>query len=166
MKKVVHNLVTVGLLGGLALFVSGCVDFGPGKYTGGGVMDSAVEDGAKASLGFNMQALDKDEDGMVDTVKGQLQYKDRGSDVSLHGVVDGATVIFPWFGDKESIGAFTGTYRPQPKGESGEFTVYVFDEGEPGPSEEDSFTIEVSGGEYDGYTNSGLLNKGNIKFHE
>ena len=179
MKKLVHNLVTVGLVGALALFVSGC----EGKYTGGGVIDSTIDPAAKASFGFNMQAIDTDGDcedwgpagllcNLADEAKGQLQYKDHGTDeedyakgMSIHGVVTDGAVTFD-LQDTKIVGKIEGTYKPQPKGESGTFTVYVFDEGEPGASEEDSFSISLSGGAYDGYSNSGLLNNGNIQYHE
>ncbi len=163
MKKLVKDIAVISLVGSLALFVSGCDTFGPGKYTGGGVMESAIVDGGKANLGFNMQALDKDGDGEIETVKGQLQYKDRGADVSFHGVITDGSVRTTLSGN--STGEFEGDYRPQPKGVGGTFTVTVFDAGEPGPSEDDSFTIMLTDGEHDGYTNSGLLSNGNIKFH-
>jgi len=169
MKKLVKDIAVISLVSGLALFVSGCDTYGPGKYTGGGVMESAVDADVKATLGFNMQALDKNEDGEIETVKGQLQYKDRGANEefpkgrSFHGVITGGSVKTTMCGN--STGEFEGTYKPQPKGESGTFTVTVFDAGEPGPSEEDSFTIALEGGAYHGYMNSGLLSNGNIKYH-
>ena len=161
MKKLTKDLLTIGLVGGLALFMSGC----EGKYTGGGWMDSAAEDGGKANLGFNMQASDTDGDGFADTAKGQFQYKDRGADesfpngVSFHGVITSGSVF-------ENTGTIEGTYTPQPKGEeidNGTFIAYVYDEGESGASEEDSVTIMLNGGVYDTYVNSGLLKGGNIK---
>ena len=178
MKKLVHDIVVVGLVGSLALFVSGC----EGKYTGGGVIDSAIEEGAKANLGFNMHATDTDSEciellgveicNIADEVKGQLQYKDHGSDdikypkgLSIHGVVTGGGVFE---GILSRSGELTGTYTPQPKklGDGGTFIATVYDNGEPGASEDDSFTIELKDGVYDGYTNSGFLNGGNIKYHE
>jgi hypothetical protein len=65
---------------------------------------------------------------------------------------------------------FEGTYRPQVKtlrSQQGEFVVQVFDQGEPGSSQEeitgDSFSIELIGGAYNGYTRGGYIEGGNVQ---
>ena len=63
-----------------------------------------------------------------------------------------------------------GTYRPQDRevrALQGEFVVQVFDQGEPGSSREeitgDSFSIELIGGAYNGYTRGGYIEGGNVQ---
>jgi hypothetical protein len=65
---------------------------------------------------------------------------------------------------------FEGTYRPQEKAlrsQQGEFVVQVFDQGEPGGSQGeitgDSFSIELIGGAYNGYTRGGYIEGGNVQ---
>jgi hypothetical protein len=65
---------------------------------------------------------------------------------------------------------FEGTYRPQEKtlrSQQGEFVVQVFDQGEPGGSQEeitgDSFSIQLIGGAYTGYTRAGYIEGGNVQ---
>jgi len=65
---------------------------------------------------------------------------------------------------------FEGTYRPQDKALRslrGEFVVQVFDQGEPGSSQAeitgDSFSIELIGGAYNGYTRGGYIEGGNVQ---
>ena len=64
---------------------------------------------------------------------------------------------------------FEGTYRPQDRAirsQRGEFVVHVFDEGEPGSSRDEitgdsfsSFSIELIGGAYNGYTRGGYIER-------
>ncbi len=172
MKKLARNLVTIGLLGGLALFVSGCDE--PGKYTGGGMMKSSIEEGAKANFGFNMKVLETGEGcgiNQENQVKGQLQYKDHGrSDqypkgLKFHGVIESGSIAIDQYNGLR-YGDFEGKYTvPGNKNGGGWFYVSVHDEGEPGPSEGDVFVIYLSDGVYDGYSNDGLTTNGNIKFH-
>jgi hypothetical protein len=65
---------------------------------------------------------------------------------------------------------FEGTYRPQARalrslGASS--SVHVFDQGEPGSSQGeitgDSFSIELIGGAYNGYTRGGYIEGGNVQ---
>jgi hypothetical protein len=65
---------------------------------------------------------------------------------------------------------FEGTYRPQERtlrSQRGEFVVEVFDQGEPGSSQAeitgDSFSIELIGGAYNGYTRGGYVEGGNVQ---
>ena len=63
-----------------------------------------------------------------------------------------------------------GTYRRQGKAIrslQGMFVVQVFDQGEPGSSREeitgDSFSIQLIGGAYNGYTRAGYIEGGNVQ---
>ena len=94
----------------------------------------------------------------ADTVKGQLQYNDHGTDVVIHGKVTTGGVV-------DGNGILEGTYRPKPNGEDGTFVVNVSDKGEPGTSAEDTIEISLTGGTHDGYSNTGKLGGGNIQFH-
>ena len=65
---------------------------------------------------------------------------------------------------------FEGTYRSQDRkvrALQGEFVVQVFDQAEPGSSREeftgDSFSIELIGGAYNGYTRGGYIEGGNVQ---
>jgi hypothetical protein len=65
---------------------------------------------------------------------------------------------------------FEGIYRPQDRtlrNLRGEFVVQVFDQGEPGTSQAeitgDSFSIELIGGAYNGYTRGGYIEGGNVQ---
>jgi hypothetical protein len=87
---------------GLAVMIlTGC---DPGKYTGGGVIDSAAGGGQKATFAFNLEAVDRDGDGQIDQIdvpldpsdpdnfiwvewwlaKGQFQYSDPAAGVQFH----------------------------------------------------------------------------------
>ncbi len=66
---------------------------------------------------------------------------------------------------KPNLAMFKGKYRPQPEAgrEGGDFYITVEDNGTPGPSPEDSFKIELKGGVFNGYVQSGFLKGGNLK---
>jgi hypothetical protein len=95
-------------------------------------------------------------------------------EIDLHGVVE--PLIVPNVPSCEeaveglSAALFEGTYRPQDKTLrklQGEFVVQVFDQGEPGTSQGeitgDSFSIELIGGAYNGYTRAGYIEGGNVQ---
>jgi hypothetical protein len=98
--------------------------------------------------------------------EGKLEYHDRAANVDLHGDVM-IPIDFCTGEPVEEEVAYAGTYTPQPAslGAGGEFAVAVRDGGEPGPSNGDVIVIEISGGVYDGYTNQGVIQGGNIQFH-
>ena len=92
----------------------------------------------------------------------------------MHGVVE--PLIVPNVPSCEAAveglpGAlFEGTYRPQEttlRSARGEFVVQVFDQGEPGTSQEeitgDGFSIQLIGGVYNGYTRAGYIEGGNVQ---
>ena len=154
LKRMVWSAMALGLMA-----VVGCdLPPQPGKYTGGGHFASVVP-GKKATFGFNLQAIDRNGDGLVDEVKGQLQFNDHGTGVAIHGEVTGQQ-----FNPATGVMEFVGTYNPVGRGAGGTFAVQAVDNGEGGPSAGDSFSVSLQGGEYGGYANSGVLDGGNIQY--
>jgi len=161
-------IVTLGMA---ALLATGCT---PGMYAGGGWLPSADPEATRpqdrATLSVFLKAEDTSGDGNADTIKGQIQYDDRGADVRIHGVVDdegGRFALFvpadcdECFVFSHAVGIATGTYEPQPRslGEGGTFEVVVapFDANSGFPAE---VQIELFGGVYDGYFNRQFLENG------
>jgi hypothetical protein len=119
-------------------------------------------------------------------IKGEITYHDTGTstvagvdfpEVRLHGVVDPMTFTAP---DCEAAAQlfldaaqFDGTYRSQDTSLTsalpGRFTVLVFDQGEPGRTNDpafvtgDGFAIDLKGGPYTLYTRAGYIEGGNIQ---
>jgi len=110
--------------------------------------------------------------------------------IDLHGVVDPMfKAIDPMTGREITVNVttceavaqvfpgsalFKGTYTPQELDpaipdalERGQFTVQVFDQGEPGRSvgeiTGDSFSIKLTGGRYNGYTRAGYIEGGSVQ---
>ena len=121
-------------------------------------------------------------------ITGEIDYHDNPSsivlegdleptvfpEIRLHGTVE--PLIVPNVPSCEEAveglpaALFEGTYRPQDKALRslrGEFVVQVFDQGEPGSSQAeitgDSFSIELIGGPYNGYTRGGYIEGGNVQ---
>jgi hypothetical protein len=121
-------------------------------------------------------------------VTGEITYHDSPSSITLdddlepalfpkirlHGTVE--PLIVPNVGSCEDAveglpaALFEGTYRPQDRALrslQGEFVVQVFDQGEPGGSQGeitgDSFSIQLIGGAYNGYTRGGYIEGGNVQ---
>jgi len=121
-------------------------------------------------------------------ITGEIDYHDNPSsivlegdleptvfpEIRLHGTVE--PLIVPNVPSCEEAveglpaALFEGTYRPQDKALRslrGEFVVQVFDQGEPGSSQAeitgDSFSIELIGGQYNGYTRGGYIEGGNVQ---
>lgn len=153
--------MAVLLLAGLA---SGCT-----KVTGGGWIVSASGPLEKASFGFNAKCRDRP--GGAVLYEGQLEFKDPGAGVRIHGNVEpdefvelagvtckeaGEVLVFPF-------ATFRGSYRTQPPGGQGDFVVNVVDNGEPGALNGDTFEITLSGSLT--YYNSGPIQGGNIQVH-
>jgi hypothetical protein len=95
-------------------------------------------------------------------------------EIRLHGTVE--PLIVPNVPSCEEAveglpaALFEGTYRPQDRALRnlrGDFVVQVFDQGEPGSSQAeitgDSFSIELIGGAYNGYTRGGYIEAGNVQ---
>jgi hypothetical protein len=121
-------------------------------------------------------------------ITGEIDYHDSPSSITLEGDLE--PTLFPEIdlhGTVEPLivpnvpsceeaveglpaALFEGTYRPQDRtlrSLRGEFVVQVFDQGEPGTSQGeitgDSFSIELIGGAYNGYTRAGYIEGGNVQ---
>ena len=121
-------------------------------------------------------------------ITGEIEYHDSPSsivlegdlqptlfpEIDLHGTVE--PLIVPNVPSCEEAveglpaALFEGTYRPQDRtlrNLRGEFVVQVFDQGEPGTSQAeitgDSFSIQLIGGAYNGYTRAGYIEGGNVQ---
>jgi hypothetical protein len=181
---------------GMAL--AAVLTFGACKATGGGQIDDPVPSGVlpedipdvggaftgDANFGFNFTCEMRDNNKAV--IKGEITYHDTGTSVigtktfkpiRIHGVVD------PFFTTAENCeqaaqifldaAQFDGDYRSQDtsltSAESGRFTVLVFDQGEPGRTNDpafvtgDGFAIDLKSGPYVSYTRAGYIEGGNIQ---
>ena len=164
----IKSTLRVGLLMS-TLALASCND-----ATGGGWLVSATDPNKKAHFGFSFHC--KDQDGMA-VVSGRVEYKDQGYTVkdqngklqklALHGNMDAKFSITcadveASFGE---TGSYSGTYSPQPKtlGEGGTFRLTVQDLGQKGRSKEDTFSLILTGGVYDGYSHDGVIQGGQIK---
>ena len=170
------------------LVLAGCHEAQGGGYIGAAATGSPVFNG-RADFGFNFQC----DDG----VKGEIDYHDSSTKVSaggvlfpglrLHGTVqnilvdddlDPLTKAVPANTCEEIAESrwaqFQGSYRSQQKSllsaTQGKFTVLVFDQGEPGATDQedptitgDGFSINLELGPYNGYTRAGYIEGGNIQ---
>lgn len=132
------------VLGTVAIAVSAC------SYTGGGGGWLPGAHGGRATIGF-MGSCAFTHEGY-----GSLSYIDRSTDpvVSFEatsGTCSGTT----------ATATLVGEYRPRPRGEAGTATIVLHDTGDRGPSKGDTVTVTLSGGAFDGYTNTGPL-RGNL----
>jgi hypothetical protein len=138
----------------------------------------------EANFGFNFTCEMRDNNKAV--IKGEITYHDTGTstvagvdfpEVRLHGVVD------PFFTTAENCeqaaqtfldaAQFEGDYRSQDTSLTsalpGRFTVLVFDQGEPGRTNDpafvtgDGFAIDLKLGPYASYTRAGYIEGGNIQ---
>lgn len=148
--------------------------------TGGGWIWSLGGAPAKAQFGYAFHVNRQNPNGEAAQVRGRLHYRDRGwtmggDTVSLRGQLDEFTIYGLTFDADGGIsgtpdfgmttGVYEGDYEPQPAriGPGGRFSVMVIDQGEPGPSAGDSFSITLMGGVFDGYSHSGTLQGGNLQ---
>ena len=181
--------------GAAALALAAVLGLGACKATGGGQIDDPVPSGVlptgdidgtftgEANFGFNFTCGMRARNTAV--IRGEITYHDTGPSVveglpfnpiRLTGVVDPTIITAP---DCEAaaeifLGAaqFQGTYRSQDRTLSklpGRFTVLVFDQGEPGRTDDpafvtgDGFAIDLKGGPYTLYTRAGYIEGGNIQ---
>jgi hypothetical protein len=142
-----------------------------------------------AEFGFDFScAMDTTKKKPRAVITGEITYHDSPSSITLEG--DLQPTLFPEIrlhGTVEPLivpnvpsceeaveglpaALFEGTYRPQERAlrsQRGEFVVQVFDQGEPGSSQAeitgDSFSIELIGGAYNGYTRGGYIEGGNVQ---
>jgi hypothetical protein len=190
---------TARRIGAAGLALAAVVTLGACKATGGGQIDEPVPSGVledngldpidgaykgEADFGFNFTCEVTAKNKEV--IKGEITYHDTGTstvagvdfpEIRLHGVVDPMTFTAP---DCEAAAQlfldaaqFDGTYRSQDTSLTsalpGRFTVLVFDQGEPGRTNDpafvtgDGFAIDLKGGPYTLYTRAGYIEGGNIQ---
>jgi hypothetical protein len=169
------------------------------KATGGGQINDPVPSGVleesdipevagsftgEANFGFNFTCGMRAKNKAV--ITGEITYHDTGTstvegvdfpEVRLQGIVDPMVFTVP---DCETAAQlfldaaqFKGTYRSQETSLAyalpGRFTVLVFDQGEPGRTNDpafvtgDGFAIDLKGGPYTLYTRAGYIEGGNIQ---
>jgi len=142
-----------------------------------------------AEFGFNFTCeMEMSKRARRAVIKGEITYHDSPSAITLEGAVEPTSfpeiklhgtvepLVVPKVPSCEAavegfpVAMFEGTYRPQEKAlrsQRGEFIVQVFDQGEPGSSQGeitgDSFSIELIGGAYNGYTRAGYIEAGNVQ---
>jgi len=142
------------------------------KATGGGTITSDTGEG-KATFAFKGKCTNTTlENGdVVAEVKGQLQYNDREADVKFHAELGGTVrtdTATPCedIQTNENVEQFLGVYRVSggPKEGEGLVGLEVLDAGEPGING-DQVGISLDEGLYDGYTNSGTVEGGNVQVH-
>jgi hypothetical protein len=162
-----------GVLVALTIVVlAGC------KASGGGYITSATGEG-KATFAFSGKCTNTTlENGDVAAItKGQLQYNDPAADVKFHAELEDFFVSgsstpcedADSFQD-ENVDQFSGTYRVSggPKEAEGFVDLAVRDAGEPGINGDEVFIFLSAfqpGGTYDGYSNSGTVQGGNVQVH-
>ena len=146
-------------------------------------LGDGVYDG-EANFGFNFTCEMTAKNKAV--IKGQITYHDTGASViegvdfnpiRLHGVVDPIAITAETCEAAAQVfldaAQFDGTYRSQEtsllSAAPGRFNVLVFDQGEPGRTNDpafvtgDGFAIELTGGPYTLYTRAGYIEGGNIQ---
>lgn len=167
---------------------------GAGYYTGGGFIESAAGGARKATFGFNLEGVDENGDGIIDQAfvfeggffytwlvgRGQFQYKDPASGVTLHLDHDASYELNPDGSTTDRISAVAEFVGPPlwfkisclqrigtDSSRQGTGSVYITVK-----SEEDAFgntddylSIRVRTGPYADYNNHGVLKGGEIRWH-
>ncbi len=131
----------------LALTLAGC-----GSATGGGGGWLTGKLGGRATLGFDGVCVDG-------AATGSLSYIDRSVSPTVSFVLTSGSCS----GDATDP-TLTGTYRPRPRGSSGQVTIVFHDGGANGPNKGDTVSVSIVGGAFDGYTHAGPLRGGNVTF--
>jgi hypothetical protein len=177
-------------IGAAGLALAAVLTLGACKATGGGYIDEPVDGSTvgvfkgQADFGCNFTCGMKAKNKAV--IKGEITYHDTAAstvagvdfpEIRLHGIVDPMVFTAP---DCEAAAQmfldaaqFDGTYRSQDTSLAsalpGRFEVLVFDQGEPGRTNDpafvtgDGFSIELTGGPYTLYTRAGYIEGGNIQ---
>src|SRR5918997_3928441 len=179
--------------GAAALALAAVLALGACRADGGGYIGEPLPGGrvgvfdGDANFGFNFTCHMDRQDRAV--IRGKITYHDSGvstvggvdfPEIRLNGTVD------PFFTTAENCeqaaeifldaAQFEGTYRPQGRTpgipgnlRDGRFIVQVFDQGEPGRTEDptfitgDGFANDLIGGAYGAYTRGGYIEGGNIQ---
>jgi hypothetical protein len=147
-----RHLMFVGLVAVAALLLGAC------KVTGGGWIQSAT--GAKkATFGFNWQTT-------FNETTNETRATARGSwsDGDVKFKIDRG-IVFTFTDGQDGCAFGFGHYVSQSKADpgDGELTICLCDYGEPGATNGDTISIQVTSGPYSGYTNSGELQGGNLQ---
>lgn len=175
MNRRLGIVLTAASIVAVALLTTGCPDVCCNTARGGGSLAIADGPGKSHQATFGFQLVCKPTaDPEAPEVSGQFEYQDHGAKdgrgkpmrVSIHGVATSAGYTETQCSSTQ--GMFMGTYKPQPEvagysGEPGNFSVAVVDNGQPGVSDGDTFTLVLSGGPFDGYSAQGTVAGGNIK---
>jgi hypothetical protein len=168
------------------------VALGACRATGGGYIDEPLpgpllgDYTGEANFGFNFtceMATTKKQA----VIKGEITYHDDPStifgvldpfpEVRLHGTVKPLVILANSCQDAVEglqTALFEGTYQSQDTTlytvPPGTFRALVYDQGEPSGSTEnftgDEFSIQLTGGPYDGYTRGGYIEGGNIQVED
>jgi hypothetical protein len=162
-----QKFAMLAIVGLWASSVVGC----SGRFTGGGYIDSVAGAPAKATFGINFEGID-DGSGQglciiyrdpitTETYgvgKGHGDYNDHGAGVKFQFDCD--KVGFPLF-DNRCF--YYGRYNS----EAGDGDVYVAvtANGDPFDHSDDALYVDLHGGPYDGYSNSGTIKGGNFTWH-
>jgi hypothetical protein len=188
-RRNARRLGAAGMALAMVLVLGAC------RATGGGFIGDPLEGGpvsvfhGDAEFGFTFDCeMDTTKKRPRAVVTGGITYHDSPSSITLEGDLE--PTLFPRIrlhGTVEPLivpnvpsckdaveglpaALFEGTYRPQDKALrslQGEFVVQVFDQGEPGSSQEeitgDGFSIQLIGGAYNGYTRGGYIEGGNVQ---
>jgi hypothetical protein len=153
-KDAIRGVVFVVGLGTIVLGAVGCRTVRGGGWIVG-------RNGGKATFGFQLVCNQQ-----TNGVSGQIDFQDPSDGVRIHGVATQTPFdnCLPEGQIFSGAGEFYGTCRPQSTnaGPGGYFHVFIDDNGKPGPSPDDVFEIDMTGGVYDGYFNEGTLGGGNV----
>jgi hypothetical protein len=141
-KRALRVLPAVGLA---AIAVAGC------KATGGGFINSAT--GAKAAyFGFTWNSTNQGAVISGSWHDGWVRFK-----------LDGGIVYESLGPCASSPGEYVSTSKSNPG--TGTIEGMICDYGEPGPTNGDSISVQLNGGPYDGYSDSGTLQGGNLQLN-
>jgi hypothetical protein len=186
-RVVVRRIAAAGMAVATVLLLGAC------RADGGGYIGEPLPGGpvsvfdGDANFGFNFTCHVDNQDRAV--IRGKITYHDSGvsavggvdfPEIRLNGTVDPFFTTASTCEEAAEIfldaAQFEGTYRPQGKTpisagneRDGRFVVEVFDQGEPGRTNDpafvtgDGFAIELIGGAYGAYTRGGYIEGGNIQ---
>jgi hypothetical protein len=164
-----------------AVLVLALVAVGCDRFTGQGSLRSAkVNSTAKATF-YITGRCEVDNDGGFGQVpalhEGVFRYNDRAKGVQIRGGDIEPTIFFTTFetcaeveqfvhspDGTRGVALYRGTYRPANGGGRGEFRGSLTDAGKPGFLG-DTFSITVISGKYQGYTNTGPIQSGDIQIN-
>jgi hypothetical protein len=178
----------LAIVGLMAALLTGCK---AGKYTGGGFIQSVAGGKEKATFGFELAGIDATGSGQVTLesveiapgvyanwflAKGQCTYNDHAAGVQFHYDCEEMTNYPAPDGSYPSgihltsnpagnggAAIFNGPYKSPAGNGTVYFTITCIDDDFSNTN--NTITVSLSGGPYDGYYNSGTIQGGNIQFH-